>query len=167
MNREERQKRLNEILEARKQKEIIQEEVRKENEVRSLLQEVYNGTEAFEILDSNKSNLIIDDFCSSFPLSDWNRIDWRDTSVGCVEIDEREIESIPLLLISKGFDPSTPIYIFWGYNNHPCIKTNLTENLLSNIEDIVWLGNDLYIYCPTQKYVVEFFHDDTIQLGWV
>ena len=62
MNKEERQKRLNEIVEERKQKEIIQQAIQKENEVKILLQEVFGETELFEILDSKNSNAIIEDF---------------------------------------------------------------------------------------------------------
>ena len=167
MNREERQKRLNEILEARKQQEIIQERIKKENEVKVLLQEVFGETAVFEILDANKSDLIVEDFSGKFPIAFWNRIDWKNGRVNRVEINEQEIKNVSSILFSKGFDISTPIYIFWGYDSHPCIKTKLTIELLSNIKEIVWLGNDLYIYCPTQKYVIEFFHDDTVNIGWV
>lgn len=67
MNKEERQKRLNEILKALKQKEIIQEGIQKENEVKILLREVFGETKVFEILDSNKSNLIVERFFGKFP----------------------------------------------------------------------------------------------------
>ncbi|MGE8036706.1 hypothetical protein [Lysinibacillus sp. NPDC093692] len=167
MNREERQKRLKEILEVRRQKEIIQERIEKENEVKALLQEVFGESEVFEIQDSNKSDLIVEDFSANFPFTFWNRIDWRSVNINQIEVIDQEITSIPSLLISKGLDTSIPIYIFWGYDSHPCIKTKLTNELLSNIEEIVWLGSDLYIYCLTQKYVIEFFHDDTVNIGWV
>ena len=167
MNKEERQKRLKEIFKARKRKEIIQEGIQKENGVKVLLQEVFGETEVFEILDSNKSNLIVEDFSGNFPIAFWNRIDWENGSVNRVEIHDQDIKSISSILISKGFDTSTSIYIFWGSGSHPCVKTILTNELLSNIEEIVWLGTDLYIYCPTQKFVIEFFHDDTVNIGWV
>ena len=167
MNREDRQKRLNEILEARKQEEIIQEAIQKEKEIKVLLQEVFGETDAFEILDSNHSDLIGENFSGNFPIAFWNRIDWENDRVNRVEINDKDSKSIFSKLISKGFDTSAPIYILWGYNSYPFIKTILTEELLSNLDEIIWLGTDLYIYCPTQKYVVEFFHDDSVNLGWV
>lgn len=167
MGKEERQKRLNEILEERKQKELTQQAIQKENEVKNLLQEVYGETELFEVLDSNNSNLIVQDFSENFPIAFWNRIDWENALVNRVELNDQGIKSIPSLLISEGFDTSVPIYIFWGYDNHPCVKAKLTKELLSNIEEIVWLGHDLYLYCLTQKYVIEFFHDDTVNIGWI
>lgn len=167
MNKEERQKRINEIVEERKQKEIIQQAIQKENEVKILLQEVFGETELFEILDSSNSDSIVNDFSENFPITSWNRIDWENAIVNRVELNDQGIKSIFSLLNSKGFDTLIPIYIFWGYNDHPCVKTKLTGELLSKIEDIVWLGNDLYLYCITQKYVIEFFHDDTVNIGWI
>lgn len=125
------------------------------------------NTEVFEILGSNNSHSIVEDFSENFPIAFWIRIDWENPIVNRVEVNDQEIKSIPSFLISKGFDTSIPIYIFWGYDSYPCVKTKLTGELLSNIEDIVWLGNDLYIYCLTQKYVIEFFHDDTVNMGWI
>lgn len=71
------------------------------------------------------------------------------------------------MLRTKGYDTSTPIYIFWGYDYYPCVKTSLSTQLLNAIDDIVWLGTDLYIYCRNQKYVIEFFHDDSVNIGWI
>lgn len=75
-NKEERQMRLKGNSKGTEQKEIIQERIRKEKEVKVkvkakvkakvLLQEVFGRTEAFEILDSNKSNLIVEDFFGNF-----------------------------------------------------------------------------------------------------
>lgn len=69
VNKEERQKRLNEIVEERKQKEIIQQAIQKENEVKILLQEVVGEMELFEILDSNTTNSIVEDFSENFPIA--------------------------------------------------------------------------------------------------
>lgn len=107
-------------------------------------------TELFEILDSKNSNAIIEDFYENFPIAFWNRIDWGNAIVNRVELNDQGIKSISYLLISKGFDTSIPIYIFWGYNDHPSVKTKLTGELLSKIEDIVWLRND-FIFTVLRK----------------
>ncbi|MER2114112.1 MAG: hypothetical protein ABS960_15630, partial [Solibacillus isronensis] len=91
MNKEERQKRLNEILEERKQKEIIQLAIQKKNEVKLLLQEVFGETVVFEILDSNNSNSIVEDFSENFPIAFWNRIDLENNIVNRVEVNDQEI----------------------------------------------------------------------------
>ena len=167
MNKEERQKRLNELLTVQKQKEILQQRIQKEKEVKSLFEEVSDNLLEIEILDANKSDVIVNNFCGTFPIAFWNRIDWEKDHVNKLEMNIQDIENIPLILHSKGFDTSTPIYVFWGYNDYPCVKTSLTTQMLSKIDDIVWLGEDLYIYCPTQRYVIEFFHDDSVNIGWV
>ena len=66
------------------------------------------------------------------------------------------------------FNMSTPIYVFWAYGDYPCVKTLLTTELLKKFDEIIWLGSDMQWYlCPNQKYVIEFFHDDSINIGWI
>jgi hypothetical protein len=166
MDREERQKRLNEILEERKQKEIVQKRLANEIEVKDLLKEVFGEIE-MEVLDMKRTESIIEEFSNIFPITFWNRIDWENDRVNQLNINEQDIKDIPSILVSKGYDTSTPIYIFWGYDNYPSVKTALSRHLLSAIDEIVWLGTDLYIYCPKQKYVIEFFHDDSVNIGWI
>ncbi|WP_420798377.1 hypothetical protein [Lysinibacillus cavernae] len=108
----------------------------------------------FEILDSHKSNYIVEDFCANFPIAFYNRIDWNHDSIYQININDQEINSIPSLLNTKGFDSLMPIYIFREYDSHPCVKTTLTKELVSTIEEIVWLGNDLYIYCPNSFMMI-------------
>ncbi|MGF6953387.1 hypothetical protein QF028_005892 [Neobacillus sp. B4I6] len=103
----------------------------------------------------------------TFPIAFWNRIDWADSSVNRMEINEKDISRIPLLLKEKGFNPSSSIYVFWGYDDFPCVKTRLTTGLLNKFDEIIWLGSDMYYYCPVQKYLIEFFHDDSINIGWI
>ncbi|MGX2962021.1 CDI toxin immunity protein (plasmid) [Peribacillus sp. JNUCC 23] len=167
MNKEERQKRLSELLTARKQKEIFQQKMKKEKEVKDLFEEVFDNLLEIEILDTNKSDLIVENFSGTFPIAFWNRIDWDKGNVNKLELNIQDIKNIPLMLHSKGFDTTTPIYAFWGYDDYPCVKTSLTTQMLSKIDDIIWLGIDLYIYCPTQRFVIEFFHDDSVNIGWI
>ena len=82
------------------------------------------NTEVFEFLGSNNSHSIVEDFSGNFPIAFWIRIDWKNPIVNRVEVNDQEIKSIPSFLICKGFDTSIPIYIFWGYDNYPCVKTN-------------------------------------------
>jgi hypothetical protein len=166
MDRDERQKRLKKILEVRNQKEIVQIRTEKEKEVKDLFQEVF-GDITIEVLDTNITEIIKEKFSETFPIAFWNRIDWENKSVNQLKLNEQDIEQIPTILNSIGYDTSTPIYIFWGYDDYPVVKTTLSTNLLSAIDEIVWLGTDLYIYCPNQKYVIEFFHDDSVNIGWV
>ncbi|MGE7694954.1 hypothetical protein ACQKNC_12670 [Lysinibacillus sp. NPDC094177] len=72
---------------------------------------MFGETEVFEILESNKSNLIAEDLSRNFPITLWTRIEYKNDSINRVEISDQEIISVPSLLISKGFDTSTP-YIF-------------------------------------------------------
>jgi hypothetical protein len=131
------------------------------------LQDVFHDTKGFEILDENLSNIVNEQFCEIFPITLWNRIYWEVSTVNQMELNEEDISQIPYILESLGFNASIPVYIFWGYGNHPFIRTKLTNNLLGKIDEIIWFGSDLYIFCPTQRYVIEFFHDDSINIGWM
>lgn len=90
MEREERQKRLKEILEERKHKEIVQEITANEKEVKDLFQEVFGGME-IEILDPSRTESIIEEFSNIFPIASWNRIDWENDRVNQLNINEQDI----------------------------------------------------------------------------
>jgi hypothetical protein len=167
MNKDERQMRLKELLRVQKQKEMLEHAMLQEKTVREAFEEALGDKIVFEILDTNETRLIIEDMCETFPITSWNRIDWADSSVNQMEIKEKDISSIPLLLKENGFNSSSPIYVFWGYEDYPCVKTILTTELLEKFDEIIWLGSDMYYYCPVQKYLIEFFHDDSINIGFI
>lgn len=167
MTKEERQARLKELLEIQKQKERQEHARLQEKTVRQAFEEAFGDNIEFEILDTTETELMIHDFTETFPIEYWNRIDWADSSVNQIEINEKYICSIPFILKENGFDPTKPIYVFWGYGQYPCVKTSLTPELLIKFDELIWLGSDMYYYCPVQKNVIEFFHDDSIHIGWI
>jgi hypothetical protein len=58
------------------------------------------------------------------------------------------------------------IYIIWGDANLPSVKCIL-EDVLANIEMAVFLGGtSLWLYNPIQKWVVEFYHEGDITIGF-
>jgi hypothetical protein len=167
MNKDEREARLKELLKVQKQKEMLEHAKLQEKTVRDAFEEAFGDEIEYEILDTNETRLIQEDMGETFPIAFWNRIDWADSSVNRMEINGKDISRIPLLLKEKGFNPSSPIYVFWGYDDFPCVKTRLTTGLLNKFDEIIWLGSDMYYYCPVQKYIIEFFHDDSINIGWI
>ncbi|WP_148630934.1 hypothetical protein [Bacillus sp. E214] len=59
------------------------------------------NTEVFEILGSNNSHSIVEDFSENSLIAFWIRIDWENPIVNRVEVNDQEIKSIPSFLISK------------------------------------------------------------------
>ncbi|TDK61742.1 hypothetical protein E2K98_12700 [Bacillus salipaludis] len=167
MKKEERKKRLKELLNLQKQKEMLNNRLQEEKIVREAFEETFGNELEYEILSSDETELIIKDFTDNFPIAFWNRINWAEKSVNQLAINEVEINSIPFILNRKGFDTSSSIYIFWGTGNFPGVRTTLTSGLLQKYDEILWVGSDMYYYCPVQKYIIEFFHDDSINIGWV
>ncbi|MEH7308061.1 CDI toxin immunity protein [Neobacillus drentensis] len=167
MKKDERKKRLEDLLKLQKQKEIMQERLQEEKMVREAFEEAIGDELEFEVLSFDETELIIKDFTNTFPIAFWNRIEWTNKSVKHQAVNSGEISSIPLILNKKGFSTSSPIYVFWGMGNYPCIRTTLEAVLLEKFDEIIWVGSDMDYYCPIQKYVIEFFHDGSINIGWV
>ncbi|MBA4535602.1 hypothetical protein H1Z61_00270 [Bacillus aquiflavi] len=136
------------------------------NELTQLLQDVYDHPISFEILTETLSSMIKKEFSAIFPIASWNRIDWTVSMMSKIKLNEEDISKIPFILELKGFK-NFPVYIFWGYGNDPLIKTKLTNKLLEKITELASFRSDLYIFCPRQKYVIEFFHDGSINIGWI
>lgn len=167
MTKDERQRRLAELVKIQKQKEMREHALLQEKKVSEAFIEAFGDNLPIELLDPNETKRIIEDLCETFPIAFWSRIDWDDSSVHQLKIIEKDLSRIPFLLQENGFNPCSPIYIFWGYGDYPSVKTTLTTELLNKFTEIIWLGEDMYYYCPVQKYVIEFFHNDSINIGWL
>jgi hypothetical protein len=103
MSKEERQRRLNELLEIQRQKQNIN----MVNELYELLQDVFHDTKGFEILDENLSNIVNKQFCEIFPITLWNRIYWEVSTVNQMELNEEDISQIPSILESLACQRAT------------------------------------------------------------
>jgi hypothetical protein len=100
-----------------------------------------------------------------FPIASWARIDWEKVTNKII-IPNEDILNISSILFKQSLDLSTPVYLKVGLYKYPLVKASLAT-ILESIEDIMDMGPDQYIYSPSSKYVIEFFHDDIITLGWI
>ncbi|WP_051271617.1 hypothetical protein [Shimazuella kribbensis] len=166
MNREERKNKLHALLAQQQQKNERQQKKNMINELENQLLTVFADPKDFEILDEGLSDKVVEQFCDIFPIT-WNKINWGMKSVHQINVKIDDILEIPSTLTSIGFSILTPIYILWGYGDYPSIKTKWERISLEKINEIIWIGSDMYIFSPMQKYVVEFSHDDSIHIGWV
>jgi hypothetical protein len=93
----------------------------------------------------------------------WGRIDWNVINNKKIISDMQDI-FCELKLNKK--DTQEPIYIIWGDANLPSVKCILAD-VLANIDMAVFLGGTaLWLYNPIQKWVVEFYHDGDITIGF-
>lgn len=107
---------------------------------------------------------IMDEFVQVFPITEWGRIDWSKVERK-ESIEDEDIDLIKDVLISQGLELSQEAFLMYGYGDYPFVKTSL-ERILINLEEVSWFGSDQFIYCPTSKFVIEYFHDGDITIGW-
>ncbi|WP_170110151.1 hypothetical protein [Peribacillus acanthi] len=160
LNKEERKKRLEEIIQIRQEKQKEQEDERKRKEIIDLF---VNKNEV-EILDAYETNIIKKEISESFPFAFWSRINW-DEMHNKIDLGLNEIKNIESILSNNGLDISKPVYLRLAYDQYPCAKTNL-RNILNSLDEVMSIGVDQYVYCRSPKYIIEFFHDDIITIGW-
>ncbi|MDW2878248.1 MULTISPECIES: CDI toxin immunity protein [Bacillaceae] len=161
MGREDRKKRLEFLIQARKQKE---EKEQREKRIVEMLA-LFPGKNNVEILDEIQSDKIERDMTDCFPIASWGRIDWEKVNNKLI-IPTKETSSIPTILLNQSMDTTVPVYLMVGEYQYPVVKTTLLT-ILECIEGVMYIGPDQWIYCPSLRYVIEFCHDDEVGIGWM
>ena len=116
-----------------------------------------------EIILSNEGKIIYNTFFNTYPFARWGQIDWE-------KVLHKELlttlEDIPPCLAKNGKNFSQEVYIIWGDINLPIVKCML-ENVLQYIDEITPLGMySTWFYCPSEKWVIEFYHHGDITIGF-
>lgn len=75
------------------------------------------------------------------------------------------LEKIYYCLESNNKDPHESIYIIWDNANLPSIKSTI-QTVWENFDDVAAVSFDTWLYCPTEGWVIEFYHDGDITLGF-
>lgn len=114
------------------------------------------------LLPEKEGKEILHKLIQMFPFTRWGRIDWPQVRQH-VEIDSVS-EVLPVLL-SKGSNPHVAVFIIWDEATKPVIESHLFT-VLSNIEEVTIMSFDTWIFCPTEQYVVELYHEGDITVGW-
>ncbi|USK62435.1 CDI toxin immunity protein [Peribacillus asahii] len=161
MNKEERKKRLEYLIQERKKHE---EKLQREQQIMEML-ELFPEKDNVEILDKSESEKIESNMTDCFPIAFWGRIDWEKVSNKIILTTE-DILNIPTVLSNQSLDTSVPVYLIVGIYKSPVVKTSLFT-ILESIEDIMDMGPDQWIYSPSLRYVIEFCHDEVITIGWI
>lgn len=161
MNREDRRKRLEQLILERKKHE---EKLEREKQINELL-ELFPEKNNVEILDEIESDKLESNMTDCFPIAFWGRIDWKNVENKTI-FTTKDILNIPTVLSNQSLDTSAPVYLIVGIYKYPVVKTNLSK-ILESIDDVMYMGPDQWIYCPSQRYVVEINHDDEVCIGWI
>lgn len=161
MEKEQRKRRLEELLGKRKKKE---DEIESELRVVEML-ELFPKKAEVEILDRGKINEVETEMTETFPFAYYGRVDWDKLS-NRIAISNEEIPNIPDILSKQGLNNTLPVYLIVGIHGYPVAKSTLSP-ILDRIEEIKFWGQDQYIFCPLSKYVIEFSRYDEITMGWL
>jgi len=160
VNAEERKNKLKSLLEKQKQKAIEDD---KKPEI-SLLMEPFSNKSDLEVVDLEELLKVKEEFSQSFPVEFWaSRIHWEKVDKK-IELPVGDFNKIELILKDQGLLTDIPVYFFFSDNSY-WLRTDM-KNILKNLEDIAWYRGDRYVFSSNPKFVVEFFHDDLITIGW-
>ena len=68
-------------------------------------------------------------------------------------------------LYKNNVNVNEPVYVFWFNARWPVIKTSI-KNVINVIEDVISVDFDTWIFCPKERYVVEYYHEGETFLGF-
>jgi|LSQX01.1.fsa_nt_gb hypothetical protein len=112
-------------------------------------------------------NGILNKFESCIPMvyiadSIWSRIDW--TKISNKVSIHGDIFDVLEILKNNLLDTNANVFILWNEATLPIIETKLSK-VLECIDDVTAVGFDTWIYCPSNSYVIEFYHEGETTLG--
>ncbi|MBD3231577.1 hypothetical protein GF322_02830 [Candidatus Dependentiae bacterium] len=111
------------------------------------------------ILSEEETKKVFDKMIHTFPITLWGRINWKNVK------NFKKIVSINN--IDQFINPGKKeVYILWDEASLPAIKTDM-KKLLNVIDDITAVSFDTWIYCPKDGWVIEFYHEGEITIGFV
>jgi hypothetical protein len=119
--------------------------------------------ENIEILSITKTEEMFNKLVSFFPITSWGRINWESVDV-FKEIPHRQ-DILSIIKKECGVHYNAAVFLLWNYTDAPSISADINQ-VLSNIDDVTAVGSDTWIFCPESGYVIEYFHEGQITIGF-
>ena len=120
------------------------------------------GPDTMVVADDKKKNEIIKKMIENFPPTFYGRINWDNIS------NKHSILSPPKIyptLKNAGKITANPIYIIWSDSSMPVVQSKL-EKILECFDDVEAVSPNTWLYCPSEGWVIELYHDGDITLGF-
>ena len=115
------------------------------------------------VLSEEESNEVIKEFKEKVPLDSFvGKVDFNQISRKKEIVDDEDILEE---LYKNHVNVNEPVYVFWFNAKRPVIKTSI-KNGISVIEDVISVDFDTWIFCPKERYVVEYYHEGETFLGF-
>ena len=115
------------------------------------------------VLSEEESKGIKKEFKENVPL---------DTIVGKIDFSKisrkKEIEDdedILEELHKNNVDVNEQVYVFWFNADLPVIQTSI-KNIIHVFDEVISVDFDTWIFCPKERYVVEYYHEGETFLGF-
>ncbi|KRF06805.1 hypothetical protein ASG89_18305 [Paenibacillus sp. Soil766] len=113
------------------------------------------------ILSEESSETMRNELVNAYYFTPWGRIDWDKISK---KTEIKIAADVLYTLKSLNIDIGTPIYIIWS-GSYPVLQTDF-QRFINALDDVLAVDFDTYVYCSSH-YVIEFFHDGEITLGYL
>ena len=112
-----------------------------------------------QAMNGKETKDIFEEITGTFPITSWGRID-LDKINRKIRGDSIQ-EGINKLKEERLIDGD--VYILWDEASLPVVKTKI-ESVVNAIYDITAVSFDTWIFCPSKKYLIEFYHEHEITL---
>lgn len=115
------------------------------------------------ILFKEESDEIVKEFEESVPLDSlMSRVDFSKISRKKEIVMDKEILEE---LYKNNVNVDEPVYVFWFNAELPVIQTSI-KNVIKVIDDVISVDFDTWIFCPKERYIVEYYHEGETFLGF-
>jgi hypothetical protein len=115
------------------------------------------------IPERNVAEKILDKFNKNFPLTKWGRINWNEIKKSGII---SSIEKIIPTLQEEKKNPLDVVYIIGSDPKIPIIESKL-DKILEFFDDVEAMSPNSWLFCPSDGWVIEVYHDGEITLGFI
>lgn len=99
---------------------------------------------------------------NNFPIQRNGAVNWKMVDKKKDIFENNEI----LPYLQKTFDNfDEKIFILWDGIHLPIVESNLSS-VINKIDDVTSVGFDTWIISPQHRYVIEFYHENEIHIGF-
>jgi hypothetical protein len=116
----------------------------------------------FRIFSKSEGIKIEDDFFS-LPFTSWGRIDWDLIKNKLLITTKQQLTEA---LQKNKRSALAPIYIIWDEAKLPIIESKF-KTIISHLNNVTAVSFDTWLYCPSEAWVIEFFHDGETTIGFL
>lgn len=121
-----------------------------------LFKECLEALKEYKVLTLEESKKILNTFQEKIPINISGSIDWKKFN-GIVKEDE-------FSYIKETLNYNDNYYLLWDREEIPCIICNLC-NILKNLEDVLAVSFNTWIFSMNEKEVIEFHHEGMVVYG--